>query len=171
MPGLRSFVVATRIIGDKEKPDGHFAVRGLNLSDLMRLVIDHGPMMSRIYDQFITRAGGAGGVANGQLFTPDMVKSMMMDALKEAPELVFAAVAYATDDESVEAINGARRLPLVLQLEAMLAIMELSIQTDAELKKLQEVVLEILSKVTNAVTKMNLPVSTLDLGFGKSANG
>lgn len=164
---LKSFVIARSIIGDPEDPTQNFSVRGLNLNDLTRLLIDHAPAMMKLYADFVATKDGKGP---SDMFTSEMVKDMLRKALGEAPELIFGLIAYASDEP--DEIELASKLPVILQLEAMEQIVLLSIRSEAELKKLQEMVLRIIETVAVQVGKWNLPVTkTLsDLGYGKSAS-
>ena len=165
MSKLSSFIIETAVVGDEKTPGKHFTVRGLNLNDLTQAMITHAPSMVQIYQNFINRREGTAS----PLFTSDMVKEMLMDALKEAPELVFSLIAYASDDP--DGVEHAARMPLVIQLEALEQIVVLSIKSEAELKKLQEIVLRIVEAMTGLAVRLNLPAGNLsDLGFGKSAS-
>lgn len=164
---LKSFVIERSIIGDPTNPAQQFAVRGLNLNDLTRLFISHAPVMMKLYADFVATKDDKGP---SDMFTTKMVKDMLMKALGEAPELVFGLIAFASDEP--DEIETASQLPVMLQLEAMEQIVLLSIRSEAELKKLQEMVLRIIETVAVQVAKWNLPVNaTLSgLGYGKSAS-
>lgn len=143
-------------------PGQEFLVRGLNLIDLMLLLADYSPAMLKIFTDF-----QAVHQANGS-FSVEDTKALLLQAIKEVPELVCAAVALANDDYTPEAISTIRTLPLAVQADALEQIVVLSIRSEGELKKLQEIAV----RWTEMAAAMVAPaLSRYMAGSGKSARG
>lgn len=138
-----------------------FKIRGLNASDIMAVVRTHTPILMKLYADFKAQH------QPGQPFTMDVVRGMLEKTLHEADDLVFILVASAADQP--DKADVVRRLPMRVQLEAMEKAVMLSIQTEAELKKLQEVVLRIVAGVTSAMELSATAISSIS--GGTSAKG
>lgn len=148
--------------------DDCFFVRGVNLNDIARLMIGHAPAMHRVYGLATEQMAKPGGV------TEAAVRDIAMKAMQEFPDFVFTLIAYAADDTSDAAIENARSLPLTTQMEALLAVLQLSIKTESDLKKLAAVFMEAIGWVTMAMETARAAVEEksetgmLPGGFGES---
>lgn len=126
--------------------DDSFYVRGVNLNDILRLMLDHAPAVNRVYGLAMAEISKPGkGV------TESAVRDIAMKAMQEFPDFVFTLIAYAADDTSKTAIENARALPLTTQMEALLAVLHLSLKTESDLKKLAAVVMQFIGWFTMAM--------------------
>lgn len=141
-------------------PDDFFEVRGVNVTDLMTLLNDHAPAMRKIYDMFVQDR------KEGQPFNRDEVQKILINAIKEFPDVVLRAVAHAADDP--EGYETLRQMPLAVQADALEQVALLSIRSEAELKKFQETMLRLIRGVTTVFTSMTVSTPSID-GSGKSA--
>lgn len=133
-----------------------FEIRGLNASDIMAVVRTHTPVLMKLYSDFKAQH------TPGKPFTLDVVRGMLEQTLREADDLVYILIASAADQP--DKADVVRRLPMRVQLEAMEKTVFLSIQTEAELKKLQEVVLRIVAGVTSAMELSATAISSISGG-------
>ena len=143
-------------------PGQEFTVRGLNLIDLMLLLADYSPAMLKVFTDFqaVHQASGS--------FSVEDTKALLLQAIKEVPELVCAAIAMAADEYTPEAVENVRNLPLAVQADALEQIVVLSIRSEGELKKLQEIAV----RWTETAAAMIAPsLSRYMAGSGKSARG
>jgi hypothetical protein len=137
-----------------------FEVRGITFADLMEMTKDHLPAMRTIFDTFMKNR------ANGAVFGKEEVTGLLLDAVKEFPELIFRAIAMAADEPDM--VGLVKKLPMTAQLEAVEKICRLSLKTDADIKKFQETILRLIQGTTGLFTNMTMPLDTLMTGYGKS---
>jgi hypothetical protein len=157
MGKLSDVVIATKEI--EVAPGSSFSVRGINLFDIQRLLVDHAPAMKDLFEQAVQMR------QSGTPFTPETIKGLLVGALKQFPDMIVAAIAYAADEP--EAVDQVKRLPVVAQLEALQSMIVLSIESDAQLKKLMEIVIQMIEGFATGMTSLNQPSI---VGFGASAN-
>lgn len=132
-------------------PDGQsLTVRGLNLGDLLFLLGDQAPLMKELFDEFMRRA-------EEEDITLDVTRELFFYALQKAPGLVFGALALANDEYTPEAIEIAKKMPTTTLVIIFEAILQMSISTDAELKKSVEIVSSRMGKLRAIAAKINLP--------------
>ena len=161
------------IIPRQEIPFGDdvFYVRGINLNDILHLMINHAPAMNRVYGLVTEQlsAPGKGSITEGT------VRDIAMKAMHEFPEFIFSLIAAAADDLSDSAIENARSLPITTQLEAMLAILHLSLKTESDLKKFAAVIIGLVEWAAMAMETAKTAVEEatgtgmLPGGYGESA--
>jgi len=153
--GLRNIVVRRE---DIVLPDGQtFKVRGLTSFDLFSAVGAYGPQMSMLFASLSDRKLTASRLTN------DMVKSAIVECIKEFPDLLAYLVASASDDPSPEAMATFRTIPAVSQVEAVETIFKLTLQSEGEVKKL----VESLSRMALAAS-VALKEVTSQVGIGAS---
>lgn len=158
---LSEVVIETKPVPLSDQEGDHFDVRGINLNDLMRLAFTQSDAMRRLYEEVMARVKGDGGE-----FTTDEVKAILMDSVKDAPDLVFRAIAFAADEP--DEWDKVRKLPLVVQLDALEKIALLSLRSDAELKKLQEIIVRLIEWTTGIFLNVTTVTPSIG-GSGKSA--
>lgn len=158
---LSQYVVPRTNIPFGDTEGDFFQVRGLTSADFLRLAFDHSPAMIALYNNVKSKAEG------GSL-TPDAVRSVLMEAMKDTPDIIFRGIALAADDP--DGHENARLLPLAVQLHAVEEILKLTVRSDAELKKLQEIILRLIQGTTGLFTKLTTG-DLLNGGSGKSARG
>lgn len=151
--GLRDFKIARTDI-----PAGGttLSVRGVSFDDVMHLADTYGPTMAVMF----------GRIQSGSSLANADVRTIIGNLAKEAPDMVAAAIALATDEYDDETVAIAKQLPFPVQLEALEAIFQRTFASEAEVKKLIESVTRMIAGVSGALTTAG---STLPIGTGASA--
>jgi hypothetical protein len=162
MGKLSEVVLATTSIRVSE--NSSFEVRGVNLYDILRLMANYAPECMLLYKEFFEKLGARQAADPTFVANNSFLADIAIDALKRFPQFVFALIAFASDDDTPAARAAAAKLPLGAQLEAIQAIVILSISTESELKKLMEIVVQVVTGVRVAIEVGKSPAS--DLGFG-----
>lgn len=123
-----------------ELADGeHFAVRGLSLNDIAVLVVEHGPKLGELYDQFVALGGEP---------TTDALVAFAAPVLHTAPEIAAQLIAAAAGD--AEDVDVAARLPFPVQLDALEKLVKLTFDAGGGAKKVMETVVR-LAASTNSL--------------------
>ena len=134
-----------------------FSVRGLTISDITKAAFDYGPQMSILF----------GRVQSEENLTTENIRHAVASLGAEFPDMVAAAIALASDDYSKEVIKIAASLPMPKQAETIEAIFVLTFTSEAEVKKLIELLARMILGVSGALTEMRLSAS--EIGIGESA--
>lgn len=150
--GLRDLQLPTETI---DTPGGSFTVRGLSFSDIMILVNSHGPQVAALYSTYVD-----GGDLNMQDF-----RKAIPELLNQAPRLIAQAIALASNDGSQEAVDIAVQLPVNAQLDALDKLFRLTLTSEAELKKLLERLIDMISGTNGALQMLQTTAS--GAGFGE----
>lgn len=130
--GLRDYAPAVETI---DLPNGDsFVVRGLSLNDITALVRDHYDMAAALFDKYVAAASSeavdtAIGIKDG-----NHVRDAVLDALKAAPGLLSDTIAHAADEPDMA--GNVARLPLGVQIEAVEAVIRLTLEAEGGLEKL-----------------------------------
>ena len=162
---LRNIIIARREITVSE--DEAFSVRGISLADLTRIFQRHTEVVTKLFNDFMAKKG------NGK-YTTEMLVEFIQQAAMDFPVLVAEIIAVANDDDSDEGVEVAMQLRSPVQVEALLTIMELSITTEAELKKLIEILTKAARQLMNLFSGVRAQVEAetgLRFPFGSSASG
>lgn len=156
--GLRDFEVRRE---DIKLPDGKnsFAVRGLGLNDVTRLLALYGPTLTILFNKFI-------GDIRLQQLTPQSMGFVINEVLKEAPEIALKIIAIGADEDGTPDEPKLVQIGVVAQAEALSAIIELTLISEAEVKKLVEIVTKALTGTAVAVEGLS---SLRKAGSGASA--
>ncbi len=156
--GLRDFEVRRE---DIKLPDGKntFAVRGLGFNDVTRLMALYGPTLTILFNKFI------GDVRLKQL-TPEAMGFVINEVLKDAPEIALKMIAIAADEDGTEDEPKLTQIGIVAQAEALSAVIELTLVSEAEVKKLVEIVTKALTGTAVVVEGLS---SLRKAGSGESA--
>lgn len=128
-------------------------VRGLTFVDLTAIYRQHGAELSVIFSKFVDQ---------GRKLTDDVVKQAIRELVSAAPEAVATAIALASDEPGET--ENAIRLPMLDQVNLLLAIFALTFRSEAEVKKLVETVVHALGQM-NGLLEANSPSLA---GFGES---
>ena len=151
---LRDLVDRKSVIKD-EKSGVEFEVRGLSLEDLVLLLENHKDALVRIF----------GGTTSGGSQATDFES-----LVKEFPQFIAAAIAYAADEHDIEEMVV--RLPVGIQIRAIQEIWELSSLDVETVGKLAQSLLEGVSRL-NAdnlqALKSTLPIGSTDLPMAQNS--
>lgn len=164
--GLLDYTVPSTDITLAQAKDGKPAVtmtvRGLAFADLSALIVKYGPQLILIYGRVFAeaKAGKLDGARVGQLVQTTLV---------DCPELMAEIIIVASDTPSTpQAMALARKLPPGIQLEALLSIIEHTFVSEAEVKKLVEIVTKAMERAGDLMGKMTETSPGQD-GSGESA--
>lgn len=120
--------------------DDYIEVRGISLADITDLFQRHTGPLTKAFDDFMDNR--MPGVALDMAY----VQGAIQDTLIDAPRLVGDLIATAMDEP--ENADHAAKLPTGVQIQALFAIAQLSITTEAELKKVIGVVTTLIQSAT-----------------------
>jgi hypothetical protein len=109
---------------------GSASVRAISLMDVATIIDSH----QWAVEQCAARIR-AGLEVNGQV-TEAMLAELTMDLIRESPTLAGNIIALAADESDPASMRAAATLPVTVQLEALLAIGELTFKDLAAVKKL-----------------------------------
>lgn len=143
------------------RPANLMTVRGLSFADLSALMVKHGAPLVGLYGTVIAeaQAGKLDGTRVGE---------MIQNTLTDCPELMAEIIVRASDTPvTPHALDLARKIPPTAQIESLLAITEHTFVSEAEAKKLVEIVTKAMEQATGLVTK--LKTDLLKDGSGESA--
>jgi len=126
---LRDLVDRKSVIKD-EKSGVEFEVRGLSLEDLVLLLENHKDALVRIF--------GGTNASGGQATDFESL-------IKEFPQFIAAAIAYAADEHDIE--DMVVRLPVGIQIRAITEVWELSSLDVETVGKLAQSLLEGVSRL------------------------
>lgn len=124
-----------------------FAVRGVSLQDTIALVRHHGPALSNLFNQ----------ITSGKDVRIDAMLSVATTLLEQAPEMVAELIALASGESTPEAVAGAARLPLPVQLDALEKIGKLTFFAEGGLGKFAETVIRVMQGTSGAINELQLP--------------
>lgn len=116
-------------------PGSSFAVRGLSTSDIEHLVRTHGESMRELFNQYIHGDIKALKMAD---LTP-ILKSIA----GKVPGLVIDTVALAADADD-EDLKQLKKLPVGVQINALMSIFGLTLQTEGDLGNVLEAAIKLL---------------------------
>lgn len=101
-------------VGSEGDADFFFHVRALSLNDIEELISRYAEDMNDLIETYNrVAAGKADGIA---------MEGFMSGALKSFPELMTEIIVCASDDTGEGAVENARRLPLPVQVDALMMI-------------------------------------------------
>jgi len=143
--GLRNITIAQKKIRVDDKQD--FDVRGLSLTDVMAAMADYGPQMALAFAK-ITEKG------EGSRFDSATIKARIRDLAGEFPELLAAIIALGADEYAPDMVQKVKRLPLLVQVEAIEAIFGLTFQSEGDVGKFMESLTRGLVAATGALDQI-----------------
>lgn len=130
---------------------GSFAVEGLSLSKIAILI-------SRNLDDMEKLFGLTEGVLAGKTqFTEADLGEVAKILAVEMPVFVAQIIAHASGDDSPEAVKAAIRLPAPLQIEALIAIGDLTFSEVGGVKKFFDSITTLLGKTGISNKKLKPP--------------
>jgi len=141
--------------------DQTITVRGLGATDLTVLTEAHLPKIVAVYTA-VQKDVLAG-------MTPDMLQATIKTVLNLAPEVAAHAILIANDDPNPEEGMGkVMKLPAPVLVNALFALFELTLHSEAEVKKLLEAILDAMGSTTSFIEGIRIPTS--GSGSGESAD-
>ena len=149
--GLRDIQIHRTTVMYRET---EISVRGISASDLFAVAQDYGPNIAILF----------GKVTAGEI--DSNIKKHMALVMSEAPDLVGAIIALATDDYHPKSIEVAKQLPGNVQIELVEAIFNETFYSEAEIKKLIESLTRMIAAASGVLKDM--PQSVLPSGIGAS---
>lgn len=144
--GLGAFQPRTERVPIDEKQD--FYVRGISYNDITRLVQRHGLVMIAVYNQ-VMQSKAAGKLS------ADGIGILMSTAIQESPDAVNDLIATAADEPAMA--PQVAKLPVMVQMDALVKIVELTFSGEAEVKRLVETVTRMSGNVAKALNELNSP--------------
>ena len=108
------------------------SVRGLSYTDLAGIFQANGPILTKLFSDYIFQFGSTGTV------NPDEIATALMT---ELPEVASQIILLANDADPEEAdyekaVETAVRLPGFVQTEALISIVQLTLDSEATVKKM-----------------------------------
>jgi hypothetical protein len=155
--GLKGYVVPQTSI--PLAPDNNLTVRGLAFADLSKLLVNHGPQMILLY-------GTVWNEAKEGTLNAERVGTLIQETLTEFPQLTAEIIAIAADEP--DQIEMAAKLPPVRQIEALMAIIGHTLVSEAEVKKLVEIVTDAMERAGDLASNLTSGL-TSTTGSGASA--
>lgn len=127
--GLADFRHEFRTVAGK---GGSFHVYGLSLTEIAPLVTSYFDDLDALWDI-------ADGAISGKVsLTDDDLGRLCVAFAKQAPGFVASVIALATHEPGEEVVNNAARIPLPLQIEALINIFQLTFDEVGGVKKFME---------------------------------
>lgn len=142
-------------------PGGDFAVRGLSLEDLVHLHRTHTSEFGGVFDQFRDWAS----TEDGELPPLDQFVAKL---LYQAPVLAARVIAIAADEDTDAGLEVARRLPPLVQAEALQEIGRLTFRSEADVKKMLTLVIQQVRALVDGLLRSTASLTALDGGSGHS---
>lgn len=137
-----------------------FTVRGLSLADISVLLNSNGKELGMIFNKVRDELQGR---ADG--ITANDVQYFAKMLFDKAPDLVAKAIALAADDPGES--EKIKRLRFTVQIIAIQEVLRLTFTTEAELKKLVEIVIQWLGKINSEAERITSSLPSL-VGSGES---
>lgn len=143
--GLKDYAPATQTI--QLPGDDTFVVRGLALQDITVLLRSHYDTAARLFDKYVGEAAqtAADAAVPEAKFGPGNMKAVILDALQAAPSMLSDVIAVAADEPELG--PQVARLPLGVQVEAIEAIIRLTLEAEGGMEKLIETVEKLTSSL------------------------
>jgi len=142
--GLKDYVVpSTTVI--LAPTQASVTVRGLNFADLTKLMNEHGAAMVLLFGRVWAQAKT--GTLDGK-----SVGELIQTSLMEMPELAASMIAIAVDEP--DATDMAAKLTPGVQIEILMAAIEHTFVSEAEVKKLVEAVTTMMEKAGGLATTL-----------------
>lgn len=148
--GLRDVIISKTTVNYREQS---FDLRGISATDVMLAAQDYGPQMALAFAK--VTAGDA----------IDDTQALILDVVKELPELVAAVIAMAADDYDPKVVKIAKSLPFNTQVECVEAIFSETFYNEAEVKKLIESLTRMIAAISGALTDVTPQLSAIGTGL------
>jgi hypothetical protein len=133
-------------------------LRGLTASDLMMLVTHYGPNLAKTFETLMPKA-------RAKTLTENDVKTALLAALRDAPDMVGNLIALANDDYTEEGREAACGMPLEDQIGMLNVILQETFSSEASVKKLVESLRETYLMISGTLVGIKFPSQN---GIGES---
>jgi hypothetical protein len=130
-----------------DTPGGKFVVRGLSLDDVVAVCSGHVTTLSLLFNKIKANADATFSLTDSiGIFT-----LLATDAPKAAAMIIAVA---ASDDSAVteKELIAARKLAFPAQIDALEKIAKLTFSTEADLKKVVEMIIRVANGTTSAIS-------------------
>jgi len=157
---LQIFIPHVRVpVPHPEKENNGFDVRGVNMTDLARLMADHAPNIALLYKDFISQDFDLAEGETGETFNR---------VLGDMPELYVDLIELVTDGR-VKAAT-AKSLPITVQLVSLTKIAEATFSGEESLEKFLAVAVKMFENVMATTSRLqNTPLPSTT-GTSTTAN-
>lgn len=155
---LKDIVIAQRTIKFKE---GAFTVEGLSFEHLTRILLDNESDVRKAFALFEKHAGQ--NADRG----PSGMQAFGMALATNLPDLVAALIAQAAGEP--EMTSTVKKLPGPTQLEALIAVAELTFEDADAVKKFLENLYVAIKGTTETLEAIKPMAATLGLGTGSTS--
>jgi len=130
-------------------PGNFQTVRGLGFDDICRLARSHAPVAALVFRKFMDDKSVG--------FTPEGMSTLLVTTMSEFPDAVAFVIGLASDDTTPTTLEKIRKSRLSVQAEFVQKIIGLTFLSEAEVKKLVEIVTEMFEKAAGTLNMLNLP--------------
>lgn len=129
---------------------GQFDVRGLSTADIEFCVRTYGPEVRKLWDQFVT-----GERKPQEALTEAGFTSMFTQIVQEAPALVNGVICLAADAANDEERSTVARLPITVQVDALMKIATQTLSVEGDAGKAIGAVVAALGSVNTFLSSQN----------------
>ena len=141
---LKDLVIPTV---DVKIADGSFAVRGLSSSDIEKLLATHGNEIRKLWDEFLDDGTDLTKIKATELFP------LLMKIVQRLPDAVVDIIGAAADaDEEDRSVLV--KLPTRSHVDALSAVLGLTMGTDGDWSKILETAMKVISGANGAVEQL-----------------
>lgn len=133
-------------------------VRGLALSDVTLIFRQHANDVETIFTSFAQDGKQLTQVGDPKYAEKAVATKFGEQLLSNFPDLVASIIAYGSDEPTLA--HKARQLPFPVQMEAINAIAELTFVEEDSLKKVAEIVIQMVQKTTELLGELNQQATT-----------
>lgn len=154
--GLRDFAVRRKDITLPDEKKSTFSVRGLGLADVTRLVGLYAPLLTKLFNEIVSDV-------KLKTLTPEAIGKVISGVLTDTPEVGYMMIEIASDEPGT-ATTTIPLIGLVAQAEALTYIVELTLLSEAEVKKLVEIVTKAMTGTADAMDAISALRSAVQSG-------
>lgn len=124
---------------------GSFQVEGLSFDSFAKLIREHLTDIESIINLIESASNGKADLSEANL------EKIVVAAAEEAPGLVANIIALASGETDPQAVKAAASLPFPIQIDVLLAIVELTFSEVGGIKKAWETITSLLKKPNTAL--------------------
>ncbi len=128
---------------------GSFAVRGLSTADIEHCVRTHGPELRKLWEDFVN-----GKRKPEEALSEAGMKTIFGQVIQEVPDLVHGVVQLAADADE-EDMATFKKLPVGVQIDALIKVAMQTLSVEGDLGKLIETVIVALNGANGVLAGLN----------------